>query len=445
MKIIDNIKKKIFNKTYRQLVEEDSEKDIVDDVLLKAMINGEEIDREKALTIPAVSSAVGLICDSFAMIPFKLYKKSIKNNKKQTKEIDDNRVNIINYDTGDTLDGFQFKKAICEDYLLGKGGYAYIKKTKNNFNGLNYVEENKIMFLKNVDPIFKNYDITINGKRYRPYDFIKILRNTKDGASGTGYLKEINKSLETAYKRILYELDLVRTGGSKKGFLKAQKHLDEKGMEKLKKAWNEYFSGNSSCVILNDGMEFQEASNTSVENQLNEKNKTFSEEVKEIFHIGKTNEEFIKNAIMPIANAFCTALNRDFLLEKEKKSYYFAPDYTELIRCSIKERYEAYKIAIETGFKTRNEVRYLEGDDALDGLDLINISLGSVLLDPTTKQIYTPNTNKMVKMGEKTEDNNQPKQEDKNNKEIDTNVDENNQNYVQKENTEEEGGEQIEE
>ena len=216
-------------------------------------------------------------------------------------------------------------------------------------------------------------------------------------------------------------------------------------MEKLKKAWNEYFSGNSSCVILNDGMEFQEASNTSVENQLNEKNKTFSEEVKEIFHIGKTNEEFIKNAIMPIANAFCIALNRDFLLEKEKKSYYFAPDYTELIRCSIKERYEAYKIAIETGFKTRNEVRYLEGDDALDGLDLINIGLGSVLLDPTTKQIYTPNTNKMVKMGEKTEDNNQPKQEDKNNKEIDTNVDENNQNYVQKENTEEEGGEQIEE
>ena len=94
----------------------------VDDVLLKAIIGGEDIDREKALTIPAVSSAVGLICDSFAMIPFKLYKKTIKDERKQTKEIEDERVNIINNDTGDTLDGFQFKKAICEDYLLGKGG-----------------------------------------------------------------------------------------------------------------------------------------------------------------------------------------------------------------------------------------------------------------------------------------------------------------------------------
>lgn len=438
MKIRDLFKRSVKNET---TIDENS----VDDVLLKALINGETINREKALTIPAVSSAVGLICDSFAMIPFKLYKKSTKDGRKQTSEIDDKRVNIINYETGDTLDGFQFKKAICEDYLLGKGGYAYIRKSGNNFIGLNYVEENKVVIEKNTDAIFKNYNILVDGRSYKPYNFIKILRNTKNGSSGTGYTEEISKCLETAYKRILYELDLMRTGGNKKGFLRAQKHLDEKGMEKLKEAWNNYFSGNSSCVILNDGMEFQEASNTSVENQLNEKNKTFSEEIKDIFHIGKTNEEFIKNSIMPIATAFCTALNRDFLLEKEKKSYYFAPDYTEFLRSSIKERYEAYKIAIETGFKTRNEVRYLEGDDALEGLDLINISLGSVLLNPKTQEIYTPNTNKMVKMGEKTEENNQINTD---NDKITQNDQEDNPQDEQKEeniNKEAEGGEQVEE
>ena len=438
MKIRDLFKRSVKNET---TIDENS----VDDVLLEALINGETINREKALTIPAVSSAVGLICDSFAMIPFKLYKKSTKDGRKQTSEIDDKRVNIINYETGDTLDGFQFKKAICEDYLLGKGGYAYIRKSGNNFIGLNYVEENKVVIEKNTDAIFKNYNILVDGRSYKPYNFIKILRNTKNGSSGTGYTEEISKCLETAYKRILYELDLMRTGGNKKGFLRAQKHLDEKGMEKLKEAWNNYFSGNSSCVILNDGMEFQEASNTSVENQLNEKNKTFSEEIKDIFHIGKTNEEFIKNSIMPIATAFCTALNRDFLLEKEKKSYYFAPDCTELLRSSIKERYEAYKIAIETGFKTRNEVRYLEGDDALEGLDLINISLGSVLLNPKTQEIYTPNTNKMVKMGEKTEENNQINTD---NDKITQNDQEDNPQDEQKEeniNKEAEGGEQVEE
>ena len=406
----------------------------IDDVLLNALINDETIDREKALTIPAVSSAVGLICDSFAMIPFKLYQKTIKDGKKQTTEVEDERVNIINSDTKDTLDGFQFKKAICEDYLLGKGGYAYINKRGNKFFGLNYLKDNKITIEKNADVIFKNYSILVDEKTYRPYNFIKLLRNTKDGASGIGYIVEINKSLQTAYKRILYELDLMKTNGNKKGFIKSKNRLDEKGMKSLKEAWNNYYNGNSSCVILNEGMEFQEASNTSVENQLNEKNKTFSDEIKEIFHISANNEEFIKNAVMPIAYAFCTALNRDFLLEKEKSSYYFAPDLTELSKCSIKDRYEAYQIAITAGFKTRNEVRYLEGDDALEGLDMINLGLGDVLLDTKTNQIYTPNTNKMVKMGEKIEENMQ------NNQQIDKK-----NNNLQPNDEEVKGGEQNEE
>ena len=432
MKIRNIFKKKIKNEANKETIVDEN---AVSDVILKALLEGEEIDREKVLMIPAVSSAVGLICDSFAMIPFKLYKKSTKEGKKQTTEVEDDRVNIINYDTGDTLDGFQFKKAIAEDYLLGKGGYAYINKRKNNFVGLNYVQENKVLFERNTNAIFKNYNILVDGNTYRPYNFIKILRNTKNGAYGTGYTKEISKSLETAYKRIIYDLELMRTGGNKKGFLKAQRHLDKEGMSILKSQWNEYFAGNSSCVILNDGMDFQEASNTSVENQLNEKNKTFSEEVKEIFHIGKTNEDFLKNAIMPLATAFCTALNRDFLLEKEKKSYYFAPDYTELIRCTIKERFEAYQIAIASGFKTRNEVRYLEGDDALDGLDMINIGLGDVLFDPKTKQIYTPNTNKMVKMDDMNQET----------KQIEIIPNEGNNKNEQKANKEVEGGEQIEE
>ena len=134
----------------------------VDDVLLNAIMNGEDINREKALTIPAVSSAVGLICDSFAMIPIKLYKKTTEDGKKQTSELEDERTNIINNDTKDTLDGFQFKKALCEDYLLGKGGYAYIKRSGNKFTGVNYVQDNKIVIEKNTDAIFKNYAIFVD-------------------------------------------------------------------------------------------------------------------------------------------------------------------------------------------------------------------------------------------------------------------------------------------
>jgi HK97 family phage portal protein len=175
--------------------------------------------------------------------------------------------------------------------------------------------------------------------------------------------------------------------------------LDEKSLKALKNAWEEYYAGNANTVVLNDGIDFQEASNSSQQNEMNEKTRTFADEIREIFHLNANFDDFIKNAIMPIATAFATALNRDFLLEKEKATYYFAPDTKELLKGSLKERYDAYRIAITTGFKTRNEIRYMEDDDAIEGLDMITLGLGEVLLNAETGEIYTPNTNTVAKMG----------------------------------------------
>ena len=374
-------------------------------VLLEAILRGVSVDRETALSIPVISGYVDLICNTFAMIPFKLYKETITDGKKTTEEVQDIRTKFINDDTTDTLDGFQFKKAICEDYLLGKGGYAYIGKNGNKFTGLFYVPDKEISFRKSTDVIRKSFDILVQDKTYKDYEFIKVLRNTKDGASGKGLTTEISKALETAYQRLKYELELTLTGGSRKGFIKSQKHLDTKAIKELKEGWEKYYSGNANTVILNDGLEFQEASNSSQQNEMDAKNRTFAEDMAIIFHIGATYEDTIKRAIMPIAMAFATALNKDLLLEKEKKSFYYAPDTKELYKGSMQERYNAYAVAIKNGFKTRNEIRYMEDDDAIEGLDMISLGLGDVLLDAKTGYIYTPNTNTMVKMGENPQEN----------------------------------------
>lgn len=386
----------IFSRNKREEVMDETQ---VDDLLLQALLKGGNVDRETALSIPVISGCVDLICNTFAMIPFKLYKETVTDGKRATEEIVDNRVKIINEDTTDTLDGFQFKKAICEDYLMGKGGYAYIKKIGNKFAGLFYVEDSKISIQKNADAIYKRFDVMVDEKTYKNHEFLKLLRNTKDGASGKGLTEEISQALQTASRRLRYEYELTATGGSRKGFLKSQKHLDEKALKALKKAWEEYYAGNANTVVLNDGIDFQEASNSSQQNEMNEKSRTFADEVREIFHINANFDDFIKNAIMPIATAFATALNRDFLLEKEKEAYYFAPDTKELLKGSLKERYDAYRIAIQTGFKTRNEIRYMEDDDAIEGLDMITLGLGEVLLNAETGEIFVPNTNSIAKMG----------------------------------------------
>ena len=367
----------------------------VDDVLLRAILSGEPIKRNEALTLPAVSGAVDFISGTIASMPVRLFKYKSGNIEEVEK---DPRVQMLNNDTGDTLDGYQFKRAMIEDYLLGRGAYAYIFRDKNEVISLHYVEEGYISIMKNADPIFKDYDICCYDAIYKPYDFIKLLRNTKDGATGIGLCAEVSKALETAYNTLKYQLMLVKGGGNKKGFLKSQRKLGQDEIDLLKTAWaNLYANDESNVVILNNGLEFQEASNSSVEMQLNESKKTLLEEINKIFHIYPDDyERTFKEAIYPIIKAFETALNRDLLLEKEKGKYFFEFDVKEIIRANLKERYEAYKIAKEIGLKTINELRREENLNAIDGMDVLDLGLASVLYNTDTETYYTPNTGEVT-------------------------------------------------
>ena len=362
----------------------------IDDVLLQALLNGEAITREKAMTLPAVAGAVDFISNMIASMPVKLYK--YKQGKVEEVE-GDTRVALLNGDTGDTLDAFQLKKAMVEDYLLDKGGYAYIRKNMNEVTGLFYVEPIRVSIINNYQPIFKDYVILVEGETYKPYEFIKLLRKTTNGSEGIGITEQLGKALETAYNTLLYQLGLVQAGGSKKGFLKSQRKLGQDEINTLKAAWRNLYANNTeNVVVLNNGLEFQEASNSSVEMQLNESKKTLMAEIDDIFHIKDDFYETFKQAIYPIVKAFSTALNTTLLLEKEKGKYYFDFDVKEIIKANVKERYDAYKVAKETGWLSFNEIRRMENMNHIEGLDVVNVGLGAVLYDFNTHQYYTPNT-----------------------------------------------------
>lgn len=362
----------------------------VNDVLLRALLANEPIDRDKAMMLPAVSGAVDFITSAVACMPVRLYRTK----KGVVEEVDgDPRTKMLNGDTGDTLDGFQLKKAMVEDYLMGKGGYCYIARSRNDVTGLYYVKCDNVSVNINSDPIYKSYDIIVGANTYKPFEFVKILRNTKDGASGVGLTVEVAKALETAYQTLMYQLGLVKSGGNKRGFLKSQRKLGQEEIDALKSAWsNLYGNSEENVVVLNNGLEFQEASSTSTEMQLNENKNTMAEEINGIFHIKENFEETYKFAIYPIVRAFETALNRDLLLEKEKRNYFFAFDSREIIKASLKERYETYQLAKECGIMTINEMRRNENMNEVQGLDIIDLGLGSVLFDTATGEVYTPNT-----------------------------------------------------
>lgn len=379
-----------------------------DDALLNALLGGGAATKEMALQVPAVSGGLDLIAGIVAGTPIKLYRDE---GGKAHEVHDDPRIRILNDETGDTLNANEFWRAITRDYFLGKGGYAYIHKVRGEWKSLHYVDEEQISIQKNTDPIFKDFDILVQGVAYRPFQFLKVLRNTKDGAQGQSLLQENPKLIEVAYESMRFELNTAKRGGNKKGFLKSPKKLDTPALAELRSAFSRLYSNESSenMVILNGGMEFQESSNTSMELQLNENKASNAAEFAKIFHIpvdvmeGRATEadtaSLAKLAAIPLMTAIQCALNKDFLLEKEKGTLYWAFDTKELLKGDMRQRFEAYKTALDANFMQIDEVRYAEDMEPL-GLSWVKLGLQDVLYDPKNKTIYTPNTNQTSRMVE---------------------------------------------
>lgn len=377
---------------------------IESDLLLSCLLGKNAVTKEKAMEIPTVQACVNLIAGTIASLPINLYKKGESG---VVEEVRNRRTMLLNNDTGDTLTATQFWKAMIEDYYLGKGGYAYINWSGVDVKSIHYVDEAEVSIVKNTDPIFKDYDILVRGSQYKPFEFFKILRKTKDGMSSRSITEDSPLIINVVYSGLYYEESLVRKGGNKRGFLKSPRKLTQAAIDALKDAFRRlYGSTDENVVVLNDGIDFKEASSTSVEMQLNENKKANATEICKLFGVpdGMINgspttediDSFIRTCAAVMNDIECS-LDRDLLLESEKGLFYWAFDTKELTRGNIKERYEAYRIGLEKNFLQIDEVREKEDLEPI-GFEWITLGLDSVLFNPKTGQIYTPNTNALQTM-----------------------------------------------
>lgn len=379
------------------------------DLLLAAGLIEDSITRIEALNIPTLAGCVELISSLVASIPIKLYKEE---NGEVTEIKDDIRIRLLNEETGDTLTSFEMKKALVIDYLLMGNGYIYINKEKGKFVSLHYVKESDVSIIKNVDPIFKNYDVIISGQTYKPYNFIKLLRHSDNGADGYGIIEENPLLLSVAYNSLKYENILSKTGGNKKGFIEAEGKLNTEAMNTLKDQWRNMYSNNTeNCIVLNKGLTFKESQATPTELQLNENKIANGSEICKVLNMppsiitgdGKANEsdfdKAFKIGILPILNNLIASINRDLLLEKEKMSFYFGYDANELLKGDIEKRFKAYEIGIKNKVMGVNEARYKEDLPPLELFeDTVLLSLSDVLYNTKTGKVYTPNTDKTSDM-----------------------------------------------
>ncbi len=378
--------------------------------LLRALVGNDDMTAEKAMEIPAFSTAVDFISNTVAMLPVKLFGENTK--EQSTEEItDDRRLFLLNDEANSVMVAASARAAQVRDMLIYGSGFLYINQNKyGKIQSLHYVKRGDVSVQTNAHPIFKDFNIYVGGRGYLPFNFVILARNSPDGVTGVGAVEEHKTLLSAMYFTMKYEAVISKTGGNKKGFLQSERILSESAMDKLKQTWRDLYANNeNNMMVLNNGVKYVPSASTSVEMQLNENKRTNSEQIAQIFGLSPnvlsgccSTAEYmsaVRTAVLPVVEQVQAALNQSLLTEEEKGVKYFVLDTSELLKGDTLSRYQAYEIALRNNFLQLDEVRYLEDRKPI-GFDFLKLGLQDVLLDPKTGQIYTPNMNALVKIGD---------------------------------------------
>lgn len=390
----------LFRRKKKQEIRADTVQNAETSILTFFGITG-ELTREAALSIPTVSACINKVGETISRLPVKLYRKD---EEEVTEIYDDPRIKLLNGSTGDTLSTVDMWKAAVEDYYLGRGAWIYVNSDSLSVRSLHYVDSRSVSILCNTDPIFKAFRVQINAQTYYDFQFVKLLRKTRDGYTNIPLQEEASSILSAAWNALKLENMMNSSGGCKPGFLKSKNKLADAAIAAIKEGYQKVYDNEEKrdkIVVLNEGVDFEAISSTAAELQMNENKKTNSIEICKLFGFPHTvidggateddNKKFIA-AVISIINQIETELDNVLLLESEKEQgYYWAFDTKELTRGSLKERYDAYEIAVRNNILQVDEIRREEDYEPL-GFNFIKLGLQDVLLNPETMDVFTPNT-----------------------------------------------------
>lgn len=381
--------------------EQRNDNEVLADVAEGLIQSSSTVTRQQAMSIPVVTKSVAWIAGAIAALPIKMYHKT---DSGYQEVYDDYRLSLLNDYSGNGMIANDLKRQILVDLLLDGNGYAYISKKGNKITKLSYIPTCRLTYTESVDTIDKVVNVWVDGRQVQDYNVFRLVNNSKNGISGVGFVSDCQDLLSTVLSSLQYENSSI-SSGVRRGFLKSKSKLDQDKMNELRRAWRKLTTPNQSDVlVLNAGIEFEDASSTATESQLSQNKVINMHQILAYFGLptnffeGVNSDAYltaVRIAILPIVKQLTNALNNYMLLESEKSNMKFEIDTSDLVRINANERFDAYQKGLSSGILTIDEVRRMENLPVLD-MQYLKLGLGDVLYNISDGKIFVPNTGAIV-------------------------------------------------
>jgi len=347
------------------------------------------VSQETALSVPAIWSAVNVVANTLAALPFDLYDKT---DAGAELAISHPLYYLTKTEPDDYVTGFEFRRNLFVDACFGN---AYARIYRNGIGRpykFEYIPRRRVMPYKDSQgkPF---YFVTMRDgsvDALQPYEILHIKGISLDGFIGEDITVRHSTSISTSIAADKYGNYFFGNGANPSGVIGYPGVLSAAQRSILEDNFNRRNAGVTNVgknLVIDGGMTYTKIGQTPEEAMLNETRNFQVNESARIFgvpahllqqldratfnNIETMNIQFVVLCLKPWAVQFEQEMFIKTLTKAEKTNsgFFYRLNLTGLLRGDTKARTEMYASGILNGWLTRNEARTMEDLNIIEGLD----------------------------------------------------------------------------
>lgn len=358
--------------------------------------SGVQVSDELALQLQAVWSCCKVLAEDIAALPLIVYRRLDDGQKERAPNHP--LFPVLGFKPNSEMTRVQFLEALILNMGLRGNGYAHVVRgadgrarelwplrsdhvqiTRNDDGTLTYQWSPGASFAPGAQ------DSSV--RHFTPEQILHSPLMSRDGVLGLSPITQARESIGLAYTAQSYGARLFQNDSRPGGVLKHPKELGEEARTRLQDSWRLAHEGTAHAhrvAVLEEGMEWQQVGISPEDSQFLETRKYQRTEIAGLYrvpphmigdldhatfsNIEHQSIDYVKFTLLPWLVRLEMALKRDVFAEGEPFFAEFLVD--GLLRGTLKERYEAHRIAHEGGWMNANEIRKLENMGPIPGGEL---------------------------------------------------------------------------
>ena len=349
---------------------------------------GVRVSPENSMRLTAVYACVRVIAETVAQLPLILYRR-VGDNKQRA--IHHPLYKILHMRPNSWQTSFEWREMMQGHVTLRGNAYSEILFSRSgDVLELIPLQPDRVR----IEPLNDSYtnfryvykDMNGTERRISRTSMFHLKGLSSNGVTGINPIEAEAESIGVGLAAQEYAARFFSNNGSPGGWIEHPGNFKDTDKRRdFIESWRQQQTGSNrhKTAVLEYGMKYHEMTVNNKDMQFLESRKYQDGDIARIFrvpphkiglldratfsNIEHQGLEFVTDTMMPWLVRWEQAISRDLITDDDQ---YFAEYLVDsLMRGDTQSRYNAYSVAINSGFMTRNEARQKENMDTLDGLD----------------------------------------------------------------------------